>query len=822
MIKIINMGKTVERRRRKAIGTVECQPAATNFCVAEQRFFIINGQLTDTEEVGALMKNRTSFHFHTFFLITLFTMFVLMGCVTTEVKADEVLARHYKAAYDSLYQWLEERGGQYTNDPLFIKIQDSGNIGCMYSNISGSQSYYIGFIFSPNGVVNNMIIYYMRAGEPLGEEYNIDGTLTIDPRNCVPSNDVVYNFSITKGKSNPDTIAECRKTASMTLNAALAVFSVKGVGNLDVGDLGFIQFDPLKEGEIHTYQTNNAVEPSCTQNGYSGDKTCTLCGFGKQGTVVPAGHKLVATPAKAATYTEPGNRAYWTCSSCGKYFSDKNGEVEITEGSWIIPVNQNASGDGTTMSRAVNIEFAQSYTKSWNSSNDHLNHYCRIAVPSKGIITINATKPWDSEGEYGRLEFTLFTEAGDPIWGNNTRTTKDFASDFYTMKVGLNTGIYYLTIKPGFTVSSGNITTNYSVKFKEDVRCEIEPNESISQGTVMQPGTLYTGYYGRDFSSYGHSDYWRVQLEADTTYKVAIGNYATISNTTSLIYIYDPDGTRKSIRNYLDKSSDENGMSYVLYTTKAAGLYSICLDNYLGNQYEYTLSVTKFEKKAQQIRGVSTSITKYKNDSTFTLNATAMTDLSYNSSNTLVASVGRRSGEVHLWRAGTTVITVTAAETDVYKPASIQITITVIDPATGSQSPSSSYSTPSYSTPSTPSYSTPSYSPRAQDNQERITIVTPPASVKAKAKKNKVTVTWKKIKKTKKTKALLAQIKSIEVQYSTDKAFKKDAKIKTVGKKKTKVTLKLQKKTTYYIRVRYKAADGFSKWSKAKKVKTKK
>lgn len=38
----------------------------------------------------------------------------------------------------------------------------------------------------------------------------------------------------------------------------------------------------------------------------------------------------------------------------------------------------------------------------------------------------------------------------------------------------------------------------------------------------------------------------------------------------------------------------------------------------------------------------------------------------------------------------------------------------------------------------------------------------------------------------------------------------------------TKVTLKLRKKTTYYIRVWYKGAKGFSKWSKVKKVKTKK
>ena len=85
----------------------------------------------------------------------------------------------------------------------------------------------------------------------------------------------------------------------------------------------------------------------------------------------------------------------------------------------------------------------------------------------------------------------------------------------------------------------------------------------------------------------------------------------------------------------------------------------------------------------------------------------------------------------------------------------------------------------------------------------RTVIQKTPTSVKAKAKKNKVTVSWKKIRKTKKTKALRAQIKSIEVQYSTDPTFAQNTVSKTVGKNKTKVTLKLKKKTKYYFRVRY-------------------
>lgn len=94
--------------------------------------------------------------------------------------------------------------------------------------------------------------------------------------------------------------------------------------------------------------------------------------------------------------------------------------------------------------------------------------------------------------------------------------------------------------------------------------------------------------------------------------------------------------------------------------------------------------------------------------------------------------------------------------------------------------------------------------------------------MKVKVNKNKVTVSWSKIKNTKKTKKLLSQIKKVQVQCATDRAFKNVVADKKVGKNKTKVVLKLMKKTTYYIRTRYIGKDGVSKWTKVKAVKTKK
>lgn len=49
-----------------------------------------------------------------------------------------------------------------------------------------------------------------------------------------------------------------------------------------------------------------------------------------------AKHTLVPTKAVAETCTEDGNTAYWTCSVCGRFFSDAAGTEEIEKGSWVI------------------------------------------------------------------------------------------------------------------------------------------------------------------------------------------------------------------------------------------------------------------------------------------------------------------------------------------------------------------------------------------------------------------------------------------------------------------------------------------------------
>lgn len=74
---------------------------------------------------------------------------------------------------------------------------------------------------------------------------------------------------------------------------------------------------------------------TCTESGISTRK-CSVCGTEETMIVPSLGHSMTATAGKAATCTEAGNSAYWSCSRCGKFFSDAAGKTEIAKNSWII------------------------------------------------------------------------------------------------------------------------------------------------------------------------------------------------------------------------------------------------------------------------------------------------------------------------------------------------------------------------------------------------------------------------------------------------------------------------------------------------------
>lgn len=111
--------------------------------------------------------------------------------------------------------------------------------------------------------------------------------------------------------------------------------------------------EELSELHIET-EIRGAKEASCTENGYTGDEVCVVCGkVMKKGEVIPAlGHKTEIRGAKAATETEDGYTGDEYCTVCG---------ILVRQGV-VIPATGKENGDGHTDDHVTEIRGAKDAT----------------------------------------------------------------------------------------------------------------------------------------------------------------------------------------------------------------------------------------------------------------------------------------------------------------------------------------------------------------------------------------------------------------------------------------------------------------------------
>lgn len=93
----------------------------------------------------------------------------------------------------------------------------------------------------------------------------------------------------------------------------------------------------------HVLVYHEANEPTCTEDGNIEYWTCSKCGklfsdaegnkeiLKESYFLIPATHKLVYHAPKIESCTEDGNKEYWECEACGKYFADEAGSLEISD-----------------------------------------------------------------------------------------------------------------------------------------------------------------------------------------------------------------------------------------------------------------------------------------------------------------------------------------------------------------------------------------------------------------------------------------------------------------------------------------------------------
>jgi glucan-binding YG repeat protein len=102
------------------------------------------------------------------------------------------------------------------------------------------------------------------------------------------------------------------------------------------------------------------VAATCTEDGNSAYWSCDVCNkyfADEQGTteiakdswIIAAGHKIKKQDAKAPTCTVDGNTEHWSCEKCHKCFTDETGSEEIKKDSCVIP----ATGHKEVIDKAV-------------------------------------------------------------------------------------------------------------------------------------------------------------------------------------------------------------------------------------------------------------------------------------------------------------------------------------------------------------------------------------------------------------------------------------------------------------------------------------
>jgi hypothetical protein len=139
-------------------------------------------------------------------------------------------------------------------------------------------------------------------------------------------------------------------------------------------NLTSVQQTPLKIAEnvaipicpaIHVFDDWRVTTPaSCTEKGIE-THTCTICGTEETREIPAPGHTLTHFEAVKATVEAEGNIEYWTCSTCGKFFIDSSGLIEVSADDVILPRkvklgDANGNGevdmiDATVIQRAVTM-----------------------------------------------------------------------------------------------------------------------------------------------------------------------------------------------------------------------------------------------------------------------------------------------------------------------------------------------------------------------------------------------------------------------------------------------------------------------------------
>ncbi len=256
-------------------------------------------------------------------------------------------------------------------------------------------------------------------------------------------------------------------------------------------------------------------------------------------------------------YTEPAILSMVT-NLGKKYYTITASEFEAAYEKWLEEDHGRETDKPSSGNFKTTMTFSSSGTKEYS-----------FTMPSAGKMDITLNRTCSSSDYTYYLQ--IYNGSTLCLDTHNTYAV-DTTSDTYG--VGLEEGSYKLKIRYSGGFFPHSATFNITGTFTAGDTYEKEPNNVISSAEIMKLNTLYTGYFGEEYSG---EDYYSFQAKEGLTYKIRINNYKRLSDTTTLIALYDSNG--KKIKGLSSASAATNDYLFE-FTPDISDTYYIRFYNY--------------------------------------------------------------------------------------------------------------------------------------------------------------------------------------------------------------------------------------------------
>lgn len=266
-----------------------------------------------------------------------------VGDVDMTAMALQALAPYYNegddttvnAAVNKALQWLSAKykNTGYTSAESCAQVVVA--LSALQLNANSDSSFVKTVDGAPTSVLGDLLRYYLGEGQ--GFKHAASGK-TADQKATEQALYAMAAYERYCRRTNAlydMTDAVCAHSFGEWKVTVAATCTKDGVSRRICSICGVVEEKPVP-ATGHKFSAWTVTKAAtCTESGISTRK-CSVCGTEETMIVPSLGHSMTATAGKAATCTEAGNSAYWTCSRCHKFFSDAAGKTEIAKDSWVI------------------------------------------------------------------------------------------------------------------------------------------------------------------------------------------------------------------------------------------------------------------------------------------------------------------------------------------------------------------------------------------------------------------------------------------------------------------------------------------------------